>query len=136
MSRLTKKHHDNITNIVDTFSIKSIDWCDSTMRDWESAYTGEPIDKLSEYEDLEEEGKLIKLPCKVGDIVYEANISRNIVSSYRVTSIILMSKSRNYNWGLISGIYSNMNGFNEFALGRTIFLTREEAEKALKESIS
>ena len=52
MSRLTKKYHDGVTNIVDTFSIKEINWCDSTMRNWESAYTGEPIDKLAEYEDI------------------------------------------------------------------------------------
>lgn len=170
MSRLTKKHHDGIANIVDTFSIKEINCCDSTMTNWESAYTGEPIDKLSEYEDigltpdeikhflkdfgftvamrnrklikelqeyrnLEMEGRLIKLSCKVGDTVYESNINRNIISSYKVTSIVVMTGSKNYNWELVEGTYSNLNGFNEFALGKTIFLTREEAEKALKESV-
>ena len=93
------------------------------------------IDKYLEYRKLEEQGLLIKLPCKVGDMVYETNINRNIISIYRITSIVVMSESRNYNWGLISGIYSNMNGFNEFALGKTIFLTREDAEKALEKSV-
>lgn len=32
---------------------------------------GEPIDKLAEYEDLEEQGKLPRLPCAVGTTVYE-----------------------------------------------------------------
>lgn len=27
--------------------------------------------KLAEYEDLEEQGRLIKLPCKVGDTVWQ-----------------------------------------------------------------
>lgn len=31
----------------------------------------EIYDKLKEYEDFEEQGRLIKLPCKVGDKVYE-----------------------------------------------------------------
>lgn len=31
---------------------------------------GSPTDKLCEYEELEEQGLLLKLPCKVGDTVY------------------------------------------------------------------
>lgn len=30
-------------------------------------------EKLCEYEDLEEQGRLVKLPCKVGDTVYKAD---------------------------------------------------------------
>lgn len=92
----------------------------------------EILDKLADYEDAEEQGLLIKLPCKVGDMVYEANIGRKMISTYKVTSIVIMTGSRNYGWELIDGIYSNLNGFNEYALGKTVFLTREEAEKALK----
>ena len=31
--------------------------------------------KLKEYEDLEEQGLLLKLPCRVGDIIYEVDES-------------------------------------------------------------
>lgn len=31
------------------------------------------LDKLAMYEDLEEQGKLLKLPCSVGDTVYILN---------------------------------------------------------------
>jgi len=31
------------------------------------------VEKLAEYEDLEEQGKLLKLPCAVGDTVYYAD---------------------------------------------------------------
>jgi hypothetical protein len=93
------------------------------------------FDDLLEYKDLEEQGLLIKLPCKVEDFVFEANINRNIVSSYIVTAIVVGKNSRNYKWELLDGIYSNSNGFNEFALGKTVFTTQEEAEKALKERI-
>lgn len=33
-------------------------------------YFEKVINKLKHYEDLEEDGKIIKLPCKVGDILY------------------------------------------------------------------
>ena len=34
---------------------------------WKSEeYKGKAIDKLAEYEDLEEQGKLLELPCAVG----------------------------------------------------------------------
>lgn len=91
------------------------------------------IPKYLEYRDLEDSGKLIRLPCKAGDIVYEANIGRGIVSTYRVTSVIVMEHSRNYRWELLDGIYSNMNGFNEYALGETVFVAKDDAEKILKE---
>lgn len=31
---------------------------------------GEAVDKLAEYEDLEEQGLLLRLPCNIGDTVY------------------------------------------------------------------
>lgn len=91
------------------------------------------IDKVLEtLEELHERlGK--QTPCKVGDIVYEANVQRGIISSYKITSIVIMSESRNYNWELIDGIYSNINGFNEFALNKTIFLKQKEAEALLNQ---
>lgn len=91
----------------------------------------ELIKELQKYRRLNMEKRLIKLPLKVGDIVYEANINRNIISSYKVTSIVIMSDSRYYNWELVSGIYSNLNGFNELEIGEVVFLTEKEAEEVL-----
>ena len=34
------------------------------------------LEKLAEYEDLEEQGRLIKLPCKVGDTVWDNDCGR------------------------------------------------------------
>lgn len=89
--------------------------------------------KLKEYEDLEEQGRLIKLPCKVGDIVYEANADRNIVSEFEVISIVIYSYSIQFNWQLIDGIYKNVVGFSDFDIGKTVFLTKSEAEAKLEE---
>lgn len=72
------------------------------------------LDKLAEYEDLEEQGLLIKLPCKVGDDVY------------------LIHNICNGKWTKIEKVKFGISLYNYF--GKTVFLTREEAEKALKES--
>ena len=37
------------------------------------------LDKLAHYEDLEEAGRLIELPCKVGDNLYAIGANGNLV---------------------------------------------------------
>lgn len=44
---------------------------------------GDVIDKLAEYEGLEEQGRLIKLPCKVGDTLYWIN--GKFIINYKIT---------------------------------------------------
>lgn len=43
------------------------------VEECENAYLLAVQKKLKQYEDLEEQGRLIKLPCKVGDTVYADN---------------------------------------------------------------
>ncbi len=98
-------------------------------------------ERLKEYEDLEEQGLLLKSKCKPGDIVWEANKERNIVSEYEVTSIRYgINKAFHYIWALRSGIYSDLvrsgiysdlDGFWDKDIGKTVFLTQAEAEEAL-----
>lgn len=94
----------------------------------------ECIDKLGQLEDLEEQGKLLKLPCAVGDTVYEVQEIRKRIQEYIVTVIHVSNRGNVYGWELKEGrgIYSNVIGFDEYALGKTVFLSREEAEAALK----
>lgn len=92
-------------------------------------------DKLGEYEDLEEQGKLLKLPCAVGDTVYEVQDLRKRIQSYTIIAIHASNCGNLYGWELKDGkgIYSNVNGFSEYALGKSVFLTYEEAESVLKQ---
>ena len=86
------------------------------------------LEKLAEYEDLEEQGLLIKLPCKVGDTVYAINCNEIIEST--VTEITLNEKGVRY-----IRLYSTDDRLADFKYDyfkKTVFLTREEAEKALK----
>lgn len=91
------------------------------------------VHKLAEYEDLEEQGKLLKPKCLLGDYVWEINRERNIISEYEVTSIRYgINKTFHYMWALRDGIYGNLDGFGDNDIGKTVFLTKSEAETALQ----
>ena len=93
------------------------------------------LEKLTEYETAEEEGRLVVLPCKVGDTVWM--IHQELTDSIHFTiskmSIVELRGNRiNPIWFVIDGEYGKTS-FSPSEIGKTIFLTREEAEKALEE---
>lgn len=89
------------------------------------------IRKLAAYEDLEEQGLLARLPCKVGDIMFRINKgAKNPVIELTVTQIDITTRS--YNLEVIDRECGELMCFKS-DIGRTIFLTREEAEKKLEE---
>lgn len=90
--------------------------------------------KLRKYENLEEHGRLVKLPCKVGDMVYGINTDRNIVSALKIISVKIYSYAIYFDYQLIDGIYKNIVSFADADIGKTVFLTKSEAEAKLKES--
>ena len=79
--------------------------------------------RLAELEDKIEQGTLIELPCKVGDIVYETEGVR--IYEHKIDRIIYVDKMLIYD--------TNEIMFDERAIGVSVFFTREEAEKRLKE---
>lgn len=81
------------------------------------------IDRLAAYEDAEKQGLLLRLPCKVGDMVYYRR-GRDIIGD-TVDRIIIDGID---NQVLVGAHKAYM--FCDF--GRNIYLTREEAEAALK----
>ena len=80
--------------------------------------------KLQHYEDLEEQGKLIKLPCKIGDTVYGIRRYQDRIVKAGVVSEMFYNK----NMKLIIVIKNLCRG----SWGENIFGTKEEAEAALK----
>lgn len=89
------------------------------------------MEKLAAYEDAEEQGLTLRLLCKVGDIVYAP--TRNFVSELRIILISVEKNSVFFHWMLNTGIYPKLDGFRDSDIGKTVFLTREEAEAKLKE---
>lgn len=78
------------------------------LRDFAENYR----EQLKEYQQLEEQGRLIKLPCKVGDAVYLIKSNETIVE--RVADMMFL-------------------GVLWEELGKEWFLTKSEAETKLKE---
>ena len=90
-----------------------------------------PVERISELVEADRDGRCVVMPCKTGDIVYEAN-KRGFVSTYRVTTIHASNCSILVGWEILDGVCTNLNGFEASAIGKTVFLTRESAEAALK----
>lgn len=87
--------------------------------------------KLEEYRKLDEKGRLLKLPCTVGDTVYRISISRTYIDSCQITGFTECDsvKSMCYT-AYIDPDEEDIISFSDF--GKTVFLTKEEAEAALK----
>ena len=89
-----------------------------------SAALGTTPDRLRELAEADRDGRLVVLPCKVGDTVYFALLGRIIEK--QVFSIVSFSNS--------TRIYCDGTSeyFRPEDIGKTFFLTREEAEAALE----
>lgn len=144
MERLT----EYMGNRKDYESINPID----TPYEYGKANLQALINKLAAYEDAEEQGLLLKLPCKVGDAVYlidkdENNRLQVYEGKWRRVSLVQTSKNSSfelcgeisydihdcfYNDGrtMEQGMYV---GQESTRIGKVVFLTREEAEAKLKE---
>lgn len=136
MERLTEKRDGQ--NVIPLRQNGEVKWALSSagMGDAPTQFLyGVHADKLAEYEDLEEQNKLLKLPCAVGDTVYEVQELRKRIQPYIVIVVHVSNCGNLYGWELEDGkgVYSNVNGFSEYAIGKQVFLTKEAAEAALKE---
>ena len=96
--------------------------------------TGTEAKRFIDILNADEEGRLLLLPCKVGDTLYEPTNSGTI-SSYLVRGFrIEPFDSIWVEWDILDGfVYRYISGVNADEIGKTVFLTREEAEKALEE---
>lgn len=75
----------------------------------------------------------VHLPCKVGDKLYEIT-SRKTISEYQVTAIRIELFGIFVDWKITQGFVDRyISDMPAGEIGKTVFLTREEAEKALKE---
>ena len=93
------------------------------------------LQELKEYRDLEEQGLLLKLPCKIGDTVYQ--LINSHIHEYKVIGICfdIFQNKWMYEVAYQIGLewFKTMCDFDAFGKSKTVFLTKEEAEKKLKE---
>lgn len=82
------------------------------------------LGRLVNLAEADKDGRIVVLPCKVGDTVYFALLGKII--GKQVFSIVSFSNSKRIYCGGTSEY------FRPEDIGKTFFLTREEAEKALE----
>ena len=135
MERLTL---DEIIKLVNEAAVQmELDNCKECSENYKKI--SEYLEELKSYKDLEEHGLLVRLPCKVGDKVWDNDFGHP--ESYEI-------KAFSYGYcdsyvepdieDQIIFYYENYIGsiagaFPMSALGKTVFLTREEAAKKLDE---
>lgn len=83
--------------------------------------------RLKHYEDLEEQGLFVKLPCKLGDTVYWVNDHYGSCGGYRVTQETV---SR---FIFDEELIVCMGGPKDGVFQKTVFLTEWQAEQAMRE---
>lgn len=89
------------------------------------------LNRLKELVEADREGKCVLLPCKVGDKLYK--ISENGVKEVVVQSIVFMlSHTVNHLTVHVANERGAMTEIETKDFGKTVFLTLEEAEAALK----
>ena len=106
------------------------------QKDWSDLRTviGEcgGIDRLRELAEADKGGRIVVPPCKVGDRLYEVT-GRKTISVYKVRAIRVELFGLFIEWDIVEGfVWQSLSGINAGEIGKTVFLTREEAEKALE----
>lgn len=127
MERLTKTYSDGTHGVSDSLP------CGENSYDYKNLL----IEKLGKYEDLEEQGKLIILPCKVGDKIFldfagfGKDIDKFTVKDFHLDCFedgeTILFCDYESNDKTLSGQIDVM----EF--GKTVFITKSEAEQKLNE---
>ena len=112
MERLTKVMHCDDGNKLYDYSNEVVREC----KDFSSRLQL-MFEKLAHYEDLEEQGLLLKLPCKVGDKLY-------YIAEYMNGECEIMSNTMHSIRDILRFTDNMGSGF---------YITKEEAEAKLKE---
>ena len=126
-------------------NLENSDFNDIHNRDkeyWEHRQVSEWLEELKSYRDAEEQGLLLRLPCKVGDTVWFIDSTydcknktfSNFVHNGYVKAIKFSSRPTK-----ITVEYENLMDsgrckgcdYNIGNIGKTVFLTKAEAEEAL-----
>lgn len=129
MERLTKTYSDGTHGASDSLP------CGENSYDYKNLL----IEKLGKYEDLEEQGLLLRLPCKVGNTVYRYVEKKGCVLEYTVWNISMSAYESGGIDIVIEGCAESEDEVeDEFSLSlidfkNEFFNTKAEAEQKLKE---
>ena len=109
--------------------------CENAKVIIESAFSDDTSksERIRELLKADRDGRLVVLPCKVGDRLYEVT-GRKTISVYKVKAIRVELFGLFIEWDIVEGfVWQSLSGINAWEIGKTVFLNREEAEKALED---
>lgn len=89
-------------------------------------FDGLPIDRLRELAEADKDGRVVVLPCKVGDKLYRVFAGEIFEQEVGIMKYFAIQKR----WDIETYPFCPCV---ESSIGKTVFLSREEAEKALQE---
>lgn len=96
--------------------------------------------RLEDYQDCKhykDKSLIVELPCKVGDTVYTNDCMQGWYMRQKdrpyKTTVVYIGINGKDNYMNVVFKNDNMLSFSFSNIGKRVFLTREEAEKALKE---
>ena len=108
--------------------------CENAKAIIESAFSDDTskAELIRELLKADRDGRMVVLPCKVGDRLYEVT-GRKTISVYKVRAIRVELFGLFIEWDIVEGfVWQSLSGINAGEIGKTVFLTREEAEKVLE----
>lgn len=109
--------------------------CENAKCIIESAFSDDTskAERIRELLKADKEGRLVVLPCKVGSTVYTEFCDK--VVEKRIGQFHVNGYTEPRLWADIDCVWASTQCVRwNLAIGKTIFLTREEAEAALKEA--
>ena len=126
MERLTDKNDDG--NYIYPKCFEKCDGLGASSKCDNCEIVTSVCEKLGKYEDLEEQDRLIKLPCKIGTEVYDITCWDDIEEKVVVKGKAYYRTVRKHKVTKLHFTYSDIDNF-----GKTVFLTKSEAKQKLKE---
>lgn len=127
MERLTKTYSNGTHGASDSLP------CGENSYDYKNLL----IERLGKYEDLEEQGRLIKLSCTTKDTVWHFCRELGQILEYKVYEVTIYSETPIYHCVAYSEGFPK-DTLDEISVrtsefGKSVFLTKSEAEARLKE---
>ena len=118
--KIAEKHGIRIADLCDTFG-------DIPAADVVEVVHGELTEHIRELLRAEKDGRLVVLPCKVGDTIYRCGDPIKKIYEWQIAYVEVYDDETVF-------VDDSDNTFVEADIGKTVFLTREEAEKALEDA--
>jgi len=138
MERLTERRDDGSVVI----ATKCPEMCEYATCSMQEGYQcqhqceGDIMQRLASYEDAEEQGLLLRLPCKVGDTIYNPVFGyykggELIKEPYVIEAVVTRFGFVGDELTIIAKNGIELREFYVDSIGKKIFLTKEEAEQKL-----